>query len=133
MDDIRIIEEFLNQIPTFYLGTIDGNQPRIRPIGFHLLQDNKLYFGVGMFKDVFHQMEINSNVEICASKGGKFLRYYGQAIFEKDDDIANQVLDKNPNLKRIYNQIDHKLAIFHLEQAIAEFYVMSKLKEIYHF
>lgn len=134
MNNIQIVEDFLNEAGTFYLATTDGNQPKCRPIGFHLLKDGKIYFGVGTFKDVYQQMQENPYVEICACKGGKFLRYYGKAVFENDDVIADGVLEKSPGLKKIYNQeTGHQLGIYHLENAKAEFHVMSKLKETYCF
>lgn len=74
MDDIRIVEKFLKEVPVFYLSTVDDKQPKCRPIGFHLLKDDKLYFGVGTFKNVYKQMQNNPYVEICACKNGEFLR-----------------------------------------------------------
>ncbi len=134
MDNIKIVEDFLKEVPTFYLTTIDGNKPKCRPIGFHLLKNDKIYFGVGTFKDVYKQLQINPYVEICACQSGEFLRYYGKAIFESDDVIVDSVLEQSPNLKKIYNRdTGHKLGIFHLENAKAELHAMSKLKETYSF
>lgn len=134
MNDIKIIEDFLSELPNFYLATTDGNQPKCRPIGFHLLKDDKIYFGVGTFKNVYKQMQENPYVEICACKDGKFLRYYGKAVFENDNVIADSVLEKSPSLKKVYNnETGHKLGIFHLENAKAELHIMSKLKETYSF
>lgn len=134
MDRIQIIDNFLSETSVFYLTTVDCDKPRCRPIGFHLLKDDKLYFGVGTFKDVYAQMQVNPNVEICASKGGKFLRYYGKAVFETNDIIANDILSRSPSLSKIYNDsTGHKLGIFHLENAIGEIHVMSKLVETYVF
>ena len=134
MDRIQIIDNFLSETSVFYLTTVDCDKPRCRPIGFHLLKDDKLYFGVGTFKDVYAQMQVNPNVEICASIGGKFLRYYGKAVFETNDIIANDILSRFPSLSKIYNDsTGHKLGIFHLENAIGEIHIMSKLVETYVF
>lgn len=134
MDDIKIVEDFLKEVPIFYLATVDGNQPKCRPIGFHLLKDQTLYFGVGTFKEVYQQMMNNPYVEICACKGGKFFRYYGKAVFENDDLIANEVLEKSPHLQKIYNKdTGHQLGIFHLENAKGELHIMSKLDSQYSF
>lgn len=123
---------FLKRSTYFFLTTVDGNKPKCRPIGFHLLKDEKIYFGVGTFKDVYRQMTENPYVEICACKGGKFIRYYGKAIFEDNDKIARSVLEKSPGLKKIYNEESgHQLGIFHLEDVKVEFHVMSKLIETY--
>lgn len=130
MITIENIDEFLTKATVFYLSTIDENVPKCRPIGFHLLQDGTLYFGVGTFKDVYKQMIKNKNVEICACIGGKFLRYYGKAVFENNQEIAKTVLENSPGLKRIYNEeTGHHLAIFHLEKAEIEMHIMSKLIE----
>lgn len=134
MNDIHIVEDFLKGVPTFYLTTIEDNKPKCRPIGFHLLKDEKIYFGVGTFKDVYKQMIENPYVEICACKGGKFIRYYGKAVFENNDKIAESVLEKSPGLKKVYNEENgHRLGIFHLEDSKVEFHVMSKLLETYSF
>lgn len=129
---IETIENFLREVPTFYLATVSDNKPKCRPIGFHLLQNGKIYFGVGTFKDVYKQLEMNPYAEICACKGGKFLRYYGKVVFEDNDTIAEAVLEKSPGLTKLYNESSgHKLGIFHLEEAVAEFHVMSKLESSY--
>lgn len=132
MGNIEKIEDFLKDVPIFYLATVSQNKPKNRPIGFHLLQNGKLYFGVGTFKDVYKQLQENPYAEICACRGGKFLRYYGKVIFEDNDRIAKSVLEKSPSLQKIYNETTgHKLGIFHLEDATAEFHVMSKLEQVY--
>ncbi len=129
---IETVENFLREVPTFYLATVSDNKPKCRPIGFHLLQNGKIYFGVGTFKDVYKQLEMNPYAEICACRGGKFLRYYGKVVFEDNDTIAEAVLEKSPGLKKLYNESSgHKLGIFHLEEAVAEFHVMSKLESSY--
>ena len=90
MNSIEKVNEFLTQAVTFYLTTVDGNRPKCRPIGFHMVNGDKLYFGVGEFKEVYKQMQINPNVEVCAAAGKEFLRYYGKAVFETDYSIAEK-------------------------------------------
>lgn len=122
----------MKEVPTFYLATISDNRPKCRPIGFHMLQNGKIYFGVGTFKDVYKQLEKNPYAEICACKGGRFLRYYGKAVFEDNETMAEAVFERSPGLKNFYNEATgHKLGIFHLEEATAEFHVMSKLESSY--
>lgn len=130
--NIQAVENFLQETPTFYLATVRDGKPKCRPIGFHLYQNEKIYFGVGTFKDVYKQLEKNPYAEICACKSGKFLRYFGKAVFEEDDTITEAVFKKSPGLKKIYNEsTGHKLGIFHLEEATAEFHAMSKLESSY--
>ena len=130
MNSIEKVNEFLAQAGTFYLTTTDGEKPKCRPIGFHMVNGDKLYFGVGEFKEVYKQMQINPNVEICAAVGKEFLRYYGKAVFESDYFIAEKVLANAPGLQKVYNeQTGNKLGIFHLENATAEFRTMSGIRE----
>lgn len=129
---IQKVEQFLKDSPVFYLSTIDGDRPKCRPLGLHLLIKDKIYFGVGSFKNVYAQMQINPNVEICVCRGRDFLRYYGRAIFEPDDRISNIALTASPFLQRIYNETTgNRLAMFHLEEATAEFYDLMEVRESY--
>lgn len=134
MDNLAKVNDFLAQAGTFYLTTTDGDKPKCRPVGFHMLEGERIYFGVGEFKDVFKQMKANPNVEFCAAVGNAFLRYYGKAVFEDDYTIANKVLANAPALQKIYNdETGYKLGIFHLENATAEFRNMLEVKERYNF
>ena len=115
------INDFLNQAGIFFLATVDGDQPKLRPLGLHLEMDGKLLFGVGDFKAVYRQLTANPKVEIAACKpDGHWLRYTGRAIFEDDPKYAAAALELMPDLKRIYNeQTGHRMMMFHLEDATA--------------
>jgi uncharacterized pyridoxamine 5'-phosphate oxidase family protein len=115
------ITDFLNETKIFFLATVDGNQPKLRPLGAYLEMDGKLLFGVGDFKDVYKQMVANPLVEIAACKqNGHWLRYTGKAVFETDYKYAEAILDGAPHLREIYNETTgNKMAVFHLEDATA--------------
>lgn len=129
------IDEFISQAEVFYLATVDGDKPKIRPLGFHLLKDDKIYFGVGNQKDVYKQLTANPNVEISAVVGTDFLRYYGKAVFEETYDFADSIVAGNEFLQGIYNdETGFKLAIFHLEDATAELRdITGAIMESYNF
>lgn len=134
MTPLEKVSDFLTQAGTFYLTTVDGDRPKCRPIAFHRLENGRLYFGVGDFKAVYKQMQRNPHVELCASDGRGFLRYFGTAVFEPDDAIAKQVLAAAPAMHALYNETTgYHLAIFHLEQATAEFRDMLSAQETYSF
>ncbi len=115
------IDEFMNEAKVFFLATVDGDKPKNRPLGFHLLKDGKLYFGVGNFKDVYKQMQENPYVEIVA-----LVETY---------DMADAIVAGNEFLQGIYNdETGFKMAIFHLEEATAEIRdVTGKINESYNF
>ena len=60
------INDFLNEAGVFFLATVDGDKPRLRPLGAHMEMDGKEIFGIGDFKAVYKQMVANANVEIVA-------------------------------------------------------------------
>lgn len=116
------INDFLTEAGIFYLATTDGDQPKMRPIGSHFEMDGKIIVGIGTFKNVYKQMVKNPKVEIVAlNKKAQWLRYTGTAVFETDPKYATYSLEKNPGLKKVYNdETGKKLGMFHLENATAE-------------
>ena len=115
------INDFLSEAGVFFLATVDGDQPKLRPLGAHFEMDGKVLFGVGDFKDVYKQLLANPKTEIVACKeNGHWLRYTGKAVFETDPKYAEAALEAMPNLKRIYNEeTGFKMMMFHLEDATA--------------
>ena len=74
------VKDFLAEAGVFFLATVDGSQPKLRPLGAFLETDGKLLFGVGDFKNVYRQMTVNPLVELVACKpNGHWLRYTGRA------------------------------------------------------
>ena len=132
MTNAEKINEFLNNAGVWYFLTTDGEQPKGRPFRFHLLKDDKIYFGTGTFKKVFQQMTKNPHVEVLAVKGGEFLRYDGTVVFEEDETMAKTVLEGAPAMQKIYNEeTGYKLGMFHLENGHAE--ICNAMKQIEEF
>lgn len=114
------IKDFLTETGIFFLATVDGAQPKLRPLGAFLEEDGKLIFGVGDFKNVYKQLQANPLAEIAACKpDGHWLRYTGRAVFETDPKYAEEMIAAF-KLDMIYNeQTGNKLMTFHLEDAAA--------------
>lgn len=130
MTNIEKVMDYLNKAEIFYVATVAGDQPKCRPFSFKMEYDGKLYFGAGTFKDVYRQLQATPNIEICASTGQGFLRYYGSAVFNHDPEIEQAALEKMPMLKNIYNeQTGKRLGMFYLENATAEFRSMLNVEE----
>ena len=126
------IDDFLTRAKVFTLSTVDGDEPRARPLGLHMIVDGSVVFGVGDFKDVYRQIVANPKVEITACIGGEWLRLHGRAVRIEDDSVSERALDMVPPLRSIYNdETGHKLAMFRLEDAKAEFIDMMTVKESY--
>ena len=117
---LQEISAFIDEAKIFYLATVDGDQPKNRPLGGHHIYDGRLMFTVGDHKEVYRQMQTNPKVEIVAFSKGKWLRYTGKAVFETDPKYSAMALEGNQFLQNVYNEASGRhLALFHLEDARA--------------
>lgn len=123
------VNEFLDKAKIFYFLTTDGDQPKGRPFGFHLLDGDKLYFGCGTFKNVFKQLEKNPKVEVVATVGGEFIRYDGTAKIVHDEDLLKKVREKMPQIMSMYDKNGWEMGLFYLENGHAEIRGMSDVKD----
>jgi uncharacterized pyridoxamine 5'-phosphate oxidase family protein len=115
------VEQFLKEAGTYYLATMDGDQPRVRPFGtIHVFED-KLYIQTGKVKEVSKQIHANPKVEICAFKDGQWLRLSG--ILEEDDrrEVKKAMLDKMPTLRAMYNEDDGNTEMLYFKSGEATF------------
>ncbi len=116
------VTEFIKKAGVFYLGTVDGDQPEVRPIGVFNEYDGKLYTAVGKHKKVYAQILSNPKVVICAlGNEGKWIRLRATAK-EAPEEIVAKVFDDNPFLRSIYNEeTGRQLGVVELSGATVEF------------
>lgn len=115
------IGEWIDEAGLYLVATEDGDQPKCRPMRAHFVVGDRIYFATGRFKSVYKQMSANPKVEIVSVKAGQFLRYWGKAVFEDNYDMAEAILDKVPQMRKVYTmEGDMTLEVFHLESAVAE-------------
>ena len=129
MPNAAKVSEFLDQSKLFYFLTTDGDQPKGRPFGFHLLDGDKLYFGCGTFKNVFKQLTANPKVEVLAFNGDDFLRYDGIAKVVKDDALLAKVRAAMPQIMDLYDKNGWEMGLFYLENGHAEIRGIFDVKE----
>ena len=60
--------KFLKDAETYYLATVEGDQPRVRPFGTAHVFEGKLYIQTGKVKDVSKQLHQNPKSEIVLLK-----------------------------------------------------------------
>ena len=115
------IYQFLKACGTYYLATVEGNQPRVRPFGTIDIFDGKLTIQTGKVKAVSRQMHANPNIEICAFLNGKWIRV--EATVKEDARIEAQehMLAAYPELKGMYRDGDGNTKIFALVSGKATF------------
>jgi uncharacterized pyridoxamine 5'-phosphate oxidase family protein len=113
---------FLKDNPTFYLATVDGDIPKVRPFGFVLEFEGKLYFATSNTKNVYKQLRANPHFEIAAaSKTGEWLRLKGKAVFNTTRQLKQAALDAAPFLKDIYSVDDSVFELFYIDDGEATF------------
>lgn len=129
MTDIERVCCFLEEAQTYYLATVEGDQPRVRPFGTVLLCDGKLYIQTGKSKDVSKQIAANPKVEVCACQGGKWLRIAGELVRDENRDIKVAMLEKMPSLKGMYDPDDGNMEMLCFKNATATFSSFTEAPE----
>ena len=133
MKDLERICSFLDEAQTYYLATVEGNQPRVRPFGTAILYNDRLYIQTGKVKEVSKQIAANPKVEICAFKDGKWLRIAGELVDDDDRDVKVAMLEKMPALKAMYAPDDGNMQMLYLRNAAATFSSFTEATETIHF
>ena len=121
MSAIEKVYQFLDEAGVYYLATLEGDQPRVRPFGTVLLMNGRLYIQTGKIKDVSKQIANDPKVEICAFKDGTWLRVAGELVNDDDHDVKVAMLDKMPDLKAMYSADDDNMQMLYFKDAKATF------------
>ena len=127
------VYDFLKECGTYYLATVDGDQPRVRPFGTVLLFEGKLYIQTGKVKDVSKQLHANPKAEICAFANGQWIRVAGELIADERREAKKAMLDAYPQLRGMYNEDDGNTEVFYFKNATASFSSFTHGPETYTF
>ncbi len=114
------VYDFLKKCNTYYLATMEGDQPRVRPFGTVDIFEGKLYIQTGKSKPCFEQMN-GKRIEICAFDGGQWLRLAATAVDDDRVEPKAHMLDNYPHLKSMYSAEDANTAVLWLKDATATF------------
>ena len=113
--------DFLKKAGTYYLATMDGEQPRVRPFGTAHIFEGKLYIQTGKVKPVSKQIAANPKVELCAFKDGTWLRLCGELVEDDRVEARKSMLDAYPELRSMYDENDGNTQVFYFKNATATF------------
>ena len=125
----RVID-FLKKAEIYYLATVDGDQPRVRPFGTVNEFEGKLYIQTGKIKPTSKQLLANPKAEICAYRNGAWLRLAGEFIEDDRIEAKKSMLDAYPNLRAMYDENDGNTQVFYIQNATATFCAFGKDPEI---
>ena len=115
------VYEFLKSAEVYYLATVQGDQPRVRPFGTVDLFEGKLYIQTGKVKAVSKQIQANPKAEICAFKDGVWLRVAGRLVRDDRIEAKKHMLDQYPSLQAMYSAEDDNTEVLYFTDATATF------------
>lgn len=113
--------EFLKSAGVYYLATVEGDQPRVRPFGTAHIFEGKLYIQTGKSKPVSKQLTANPKCEICAFKDGVWLRVAAELVEDDRVEAKKSMLDEYTNLRAMYDENDANTQVLYLKNAVATF------------
>jgi uncharacterized pyridoxamine 5'-phosphate oxidase family protein len=116
---MREVYDFLKKCGTYYLATVDGGQPRVRPFGTVDIFEGKLYIQTGKTKDVSKQIQANPRIEICAFDGDAWIRIQADAVEDSRREAKQHMLDAYPQLQDRYSADDDNTQVLYLKDAAA--------------
>ena len=118
---MKKVYDFIKKCGTYYLATVDGDQPRVRPFGTILLFEDKLYIQTGKSKDVSKQIQANPKAEICCFAEGTWLRVAGELVRDERKEVKKAMLDDYPELRGMYSEDDDNTEVLYFKNATATF------------
>ena len=122
MKAVERVCAFLDEAQVYYLATAEGDQPRVRPFGTALVYEGKLYIQTGKVKPVSRQLAANPKAELCAFHNGQWLRVSGKLLNDDRREAKVAMLEKYPNLKRMYDPDDGNTQVLFFEEGVATFF-----------
>lgn len=130
---MKRVYEFLKNAETYYLATVEGDQPRVRPFGTVNIFEDRLYIQTGKVKSVSSQLAANPKAEICAFKDGCWVRVSGTLVEDDRTEAKKSMLDAYPELRAMYDENDGNTQVFYFENGTATFASFTSAPETVEF
>ena len=130
---MKRVNDFLKAAKVYYLATVEGDQPRVRPFGTVNEFEGKLYIQTGRVKPTSHQLAANPKAELCAFMDGTWLRVACELIEDDRIEAKKSMLDAYPELRGMYDEKDGNTQVFYMKNAAATFASFGKAPETVEF
>lgn len=125
--------KFLKDAGVYYLATVEGDQPRVRPFGTAHMFEGRLYIQTGKVKPISRQLLANPKAEICAFHNGVWVRIAGELVEDDRVEAKKSMLDDYTNLRGMYDENDPNTQVLYMKNAVATFSSFSAAPETYEF
>ena len=133
MSNLERVTQFLKDAEVYYLATVDGDQPRVRPFGTAHIYEGRLYIQTGKVKDVSKQLHANPKAEICAFLNGEWLRVAGELAEDDRMEARQSILDAYPSLQKMYAAAAGNTEVWCFEHASATLSAFTHEPEVLDF
>ncbi|MCR5121164.1 MAG: pyridoxamine 5'-phosphate oxidase family protein [Ruminococcus sp.] len=127
---MKEVYDFLKAAGTYYLATVEGDQPRVRPFGTVEIFEDKLYIQTGKIKSVSQQIQANPKAELCAFKDGVWVRVTGELVRDDRREPKVHMLENYPQLKAMYSPDDDNTEVLYFKNAEAVFYSFTEAPRV---
>ena len=109
---LRDVAYYLDNVGIQFLATIglDG-KPKVRPMQYMVLEDEKLWFCTNSRKEVFAELQANPCIELCGCKLEKnemqtpWIRFSAEVMFEERLDIRDAIIEKSAIVNALYKNM----------------------------
>lgn len=125
MENVKKVFDFLQKAGTFYLATVEGDQPRVRPYGAMLFFEEKIYIMAFGKTNATRQIAENPKAEICAFKG-QTLRIECRLVEDNRPEVGTALVEKMPVLKPVLGEHGENGVMYYLADATATFFQMME-------
>ncbi|MCH4039367.1 MAG: pyridoxamine 5'-phosphate oxidase family protein [Lachnospiraceae bacterium] len=110
---MKEIYEYLKNCGTFYLATVEGDRPQVRPFGAVCEFEGKLYIVTNNQKEVYKQMKANPKVAISGMYKGTWIRVSGEVEEDTRREARVAMMDANKaSLSKMYTVDDNLMTVF---------------------
>ena len=123
---MKSVNEFLKNADVYYLATVEGDQPRVRPFGTVNIFEGRLYIQTGKVKPTSRQLLQNPKAELCAFKDGEWIRVSCELVEDDRYEAKKSMLDAYPSLRGMYDENDSNTEVLYMKNAVAVFSAFGK-------
>ena len=127
------VHDFLKKCNTYFIATVDGDKPKVRPFGTVNIYEGKLYIQTGKVKDVSKQIMKNPHIAICAMTGDEWIRIEATVVEDERVEVKQSMLDAYPDLKSMYSATDDNNQVLYLKNARATIASFSHVPSVIEF
>ena len=125
--------DFLKKCWTYYLATVEWNQPRVRPFWTINIFNNKLYIQTWKSKNVSKQIQANPKVELCWFYDWDWIRISWELVRDENIEAKKDMLDHYPELRGIYDENDDNTEVLYFKNATATISSFTKPPKTFSF